>query len=104
MNKNVRKCQLELARDLSTLKKISPDLSDVNVEIPYQGITFTIAKATLTLPRSGRSLIGEGVSRRSFTDRPNGDTGFNVAVHRALEALDKKLRRTDGFVGHRFEG
>jgi len=49
-------------------------------------------------------LIGEGVSRRSFVDRQNGDTGFNIAVRRALEALDKKLRRTNGFVGHRFEG
>ena len=80
-----------MARDLNTLRRISPDLSNVYVEVPYQGLTFTVVKATLTLPKSGRPLIGEGISRRSFVDRQNGDTGFNIAVRRALEALDKKL-------------
>lgn len=95
--------KMELAKNLSFLKKVSPDLSNVCVRIPYQGVTFTIAKATLELG-NGKKLTGEGVSRRSFIDKSNNDVGFNIAVSRALEALDKKLRRSDGFIGFMYEG
>ncbi len=94
----------ELAEGLQALKAVSPDLSRVTVEVPYEGISFTVAKATLILPKSERTLVGEGVSKRACFDRENGYTGFNLAVERALEAVDKKLRRKDAFIGCRFEG
>ena len=99
-----RKTKEELGEGFGALKSVTPDLSNVFVEVPYEGVTFTLAKATLTLPKSGRKLVGEGISRKSCIDRENGYTGFNLAIERALESLDKKLRRVDGYVGHRFEG
>ena len=99
-----RKTKEELAKGCEALKLITPDFTRVTVEVPYEGITFTVAKATLVLPKSENIVISEGVSRRSCIDRANNYTGFNLAVKRALESLDKKLRRDTGFVGHRFEG
>jgi len=102
---------LELAerRGLGTLLKLSPELCSVRTNIPYQGPVFTVAVATLTLNRNNgkdpKLLSGEGVSRRSFLDPVyREETASNVARERALEALDKKLRRKNGHIGHRYEG
>jgi hypothetical protein len=92
------------ARRLNFLLGVTPDLRAVTVRLPYRGVTFTIARATLTFPKSGRNLVGEGLSRRSFSDKNDPDRAFNRSVSRALESLDKKLRRVRGCVGDRFEG
>ena len=102
---------LELAErlGLGTLLKVSPGLSSVKTELPYKGSVFTVAVATVILNkdngRVSRLVSGEGVSRRSFLDPTYREwTASNVARERALEALDKKLRRQNGHIGHRYEG
>lgn len=86
---------------------VGPLLGTVDVSIPYEGITFTVAKVTITLGSENKTktMVGEGIARKSFDDpywRPQ--TARNLATERALEALDKKLRRRSGYVGHRYEG
>lgn len=98
----IRKSSTELARNLVTLKRLSPTLDTVNVEIKYEGSTFTVVKATLHLPK--RDLVGEGIARRSHVDPPDAGRAFNIAAKRALESIDKQLRRPTHIVGHRYEG
>jgi len=102
---------LELAerRNLGTLLKLCPELSSVKTAIPYQGSVFTVAVATLILNRDNgkkpKLISAEGISRRSFLDSTyREETASNIARERALEALDKKLRRQNGHIGHRYEG
>jgi len=107
----VEKTNLELAERLRLTKllAVSPNLSSVLVTLPYKGPVFTIAVAVLTLPRTNgkepKVIMSEGLSRRSFLDPVyRSATGSNIARERALEALDKKLRRRNSHIGHRFEG
>ena len=93
----------ELARNLCTLKRVSQEFSLITCEIAYQGQTFTVAKATLTLPK-GKTIVGEGIARKSHQDNHNEDCGYNIAVKRSLESIDKQLRRASHHIGHRFEG
>lgn len=109
MNRKVRaiptlaKSPMELASKFNTLLKVSPNLESVKVVVPFQGQTFTVATAELTLP-DGKVMIGEGVSRKSTNDLVDPNVGKNKATKRALESLDKQLRRPNHLVGHRFEG
>jgi|GEM_PF-3299766 len=102
---------LELAHRLGlwNLLQVSNGLSNVDMSIPYKGPTFMVALAKLTIHRDNgkepKIIMGEGVSRKSFSDTIYREvTGSNLARERALEALDKKLRRSRPCVGHRFEG
>jgi len=99
-----KKTALELAKEFRTLLQVSNNLESVDTEVGFQGVAFTVVVATLTLPKTGRQIIGEGVTKKSFIDKNNEDCGWNIAAKRALEALDKKLRRVRPFVGHRYEG
>ncbi len=97
------KTNLELAKHYRTLLRVSNNLEKVNCEVAYQKKTFTVAEAVLTLP-SGKILEGEGLSRKAGVDSPDPNCGSNVSRRRALESLDKQLRRSTHTVGHRFEG
>ncbi len=97
------KSNLELAKHYRTLLRVSNNLEKVKCEVTYQKRTFTFAEAELTLP-SGKVLESEGVSRKAGVDAPDPNCGSNVSRRRALESLDKQLRRSTHTVGHRFEG
>ena len=99
----VKKSIPELARHMDTLKRVSQDFSLLTCEIAFQGQTFTVARATLTFPK-GKELVGEGVARKSYQDNPDEGCGYNIAVKRALESIEKQLRRATHHVGHKFEG
>ena len=86
------------------LREVNEKIDHIGISIPYEGITFTIALATATLGK--RVVAGEGVSRKSLCQGEvyRRITGHNEAMSRALEALDKKLRRKNGYVGDKYEG
>ena len=80
----------------SFLKKVKP-------EIVYQGETFTVAKAAVSINRK-RKITGEGIARLSSKDKMNPEIGKNIAISRATKALVKKLIRKRQTVHHPFMG
>jgi hypothetical protein len=86
------------------LKIVASILDKVEVETIYQGVTFTLVVAKA--PVGKKILVGEGISRKSAEsfEEYREITGLNEAKARALEALDKKLRRQSHYIGHKYEG
>jgi hypothetical protein len=68
--------------------------SQAKVEIVYKGNVFTVARAEWT-DQKGKVYVGEGVSRKMYTDKPGVnvpvDLGDIVARGRALTAMLNKV-------------
>ena len=71
--------------------KLSFPRGHAKVEIVYQGITFTIARATIE-NGGKKKIVAEGVARRSFRDPLDKERGADIAFGRALKALERKYR------------
>lgn len=86
------------------LKEVNKVQGQLEIELIYQGVTFTLVTAKVVLGK--RTMIGEGISRKSLEvdEQYREVTGYNEAKSRALEAVDKKLRRRNGYIGHKYEG
>jgi len=70
--------------------KLSFPREEAEIAIVYQGITFTLARASFM--NGKRILVAEGLSRRSSVDAPNPEMGRFIASGRALRALEKKYK------------
>lgn len=103
MKKELRPLPVEEVVKRKELREVDKVLDRVKERLVYQG-TFTLVTVSLDLGK--RNIVGEGISRKSLgckeVYRP--ETGYNEALGRALEALDKKLRRGDGYIGNKYEG
>ena len=80
--------------------KMNYDPSKLEVRIPFQDSTITVA---LAIFRDGEKLVvGRGIARRSYLDSPNPELGKTIASGRAVRAVTDKL---DGkIVRHHFMG
>jgi len=107
--KHVKQSIEELAKGLQAIYRVKPNLSDITLNIMYSGEAFTLAVATITIPNSSgnksKVIIGEGICKRGFEDDKSDEIrSYNIAGSRALEAIDKKLRRANKYIGHKYEG
>jgi hypothetical protein len=64
-------------------------LQGMTAEVVYRGTTFTVAKATST--DNGKTIVAEGISRRSSIDAPDQNMGEDIAIGRAKRALWNKI-------------
>ena len=106
MNAELKKSVLELAaadQACSKLiegllgaeqKKIEVARLGAKVEVVYKGNVFTVARAEYTDDK-GKFYIGDGISRRMYTDKPGVTVpeclGEKVAMGRALVAMLHKV-------------
>lgn len=72
--------------------------SPVVVDIVYQGLVFTVAKATILLGRNEKKVLieAEGISRLSPTDDPDNNNpiqGKEMAISQAVKALHTRVMR-----------
>lgn len=71
--------------------------SPVVVDIVYQGLVFTVAKATILVGKNEKVAIeAEGISRLSPTDDPDNNNpiqGKEMAISQAIKALHTRVMR-----------
>ena len=65
----------------------------LKLELVYNGVSFTVVRGTYNYEDGAkkRTVVSEGVARRSALDAPNSDLGKSIAEGRAILALKKKL-------------
>lgn len=72
--------------------------SPVVVDIVYQGLVFTVAKATILVGKNEKKVLieAEGISRLSPTDDPDNNNpiqGKEMAISQAIKALHTRVMR-----------
>lgn len=104
MKKELTQLSAKVLAERRDLREVMRLGDKIGIELIYQGVTFTLVIAIADLGK--KKLIGEGISRKSTIgdEEYRRETGYNEATVRALEALDKKLRRKSHYIGDKYEG